>query len=139
MWLSLANNVCTFYRRILNSFLFKQPRQTPVATRRATLSKNSTSNSSNLILIDSMLCNDKKKGRTSRSLLHVFTFFGRQFILLFYYCQYIIMCRLTYITQWHRLRVQGMITLQTKQKPQNKTFSMNLYLCFRLFCYMLKL
>lgn len=61
MWLSLANNVCTFYRRILNSFLFKQPRQTPVATRRASLSKNSTSNSSNLILMDSMLCNDKKK------------------------------------------------------------------------------
>lgn len=98
MWLLLANNVCTFYRRILNSFLFKQPQQTPVATRRATLSKNSTSNSSNLILIDSML-RSGEKWRISRTLLHVFTFFERQFILLFYYSRYIVMCRLIHITQ----------------------------------------
>lgn len=140
MWLSLANNVCTFYRRILNSFLFKQPRQTPVATRRATLSKNSTSNSSNLILIDSMLCNDKKKRKNlSQSFARIYILRTPiYFIILLLLVYHNVQINL-HNTMASSQSLGDDFTLQTKQKPQNKTFSMNLYLCFRLFCYMLKL
>lgn len=139
MWLLLANNVCTFYRRILNSFLFKQPQQTPVATRRATLSKNSTSNSSNLILMESMLCSGEKLKNLSQS-------FARIYILRTSIYFSILLSSVYHNVQINlhntvaSSRVQGMILrARRSRKRRVKLFSRNLCLCFLLFYCMLEL